>query len=1046
MSLEVSSNLRGSMMLFGGDSALRLSPRGSASDCGGDIFRGRRLAGRCSLSEFPADRRFVTCFLRKKLLLSPRSWLAGSKAAPAAASRLWQSSRCRDRASGAAQVEGGHKPLPCVGVSVRYSGRTRGLPPVGTAWTAKRPWAPGGCARPGLDVAPGRAAQRSLPAPRERAAASVAGQAVLPGPEERAMDAEALFTDEKAAAAPRLKRRSTPRPQPLAWSKARPQSYQSPNGVLFTDFPVEDRCTFTVTQPAGTVSTCPGSAALRRGPSPFGAGNGSVSNGEVRPPARNAVSPERPSQVPAPVSDSSAGFAANGAVPSAGSRPGPPLRTCSQAALTPQQEQIVFAASPQPSPAPAVGDAAALPSQCSRLARPAEKAPPGTPAGTRAVSPEEGVTAASPASPEEEPPGPQPVVLSTHSPAALKVGTQQIIPKGLASETKVTSKGSGQHAEPGKRVLKARSMVESPSLPLMADAEEEAEGELDSPGTLRRGLRSTSYRRAVVSGVDFDSSLNFKKKNRMSQPILKAVVEDKEKFASLGRLKKKMLKGQGTFDGEENAVLYQNYKEKALDIDSDEESEPQEQKSDEKVVFHHKPLRSTWSQLSVVKKNGLSEAISQEERKRQEAIFEVISSEHSYLLSLEILIRMFKNSRELSLTMTKTESHHLFSNITDVYEASKKFFTELEARHQSSICIDDISDIVEKHSSAFDPYVKYCTNEVYQQRTLQKLLATNPAFKEALSRIEAHEDCRSLPMISFLILPMQRVTRLPLLMDTICQKTPKDSPKYENCKRALKEVSKLVRLCNEGARKMERTEMMYTINSQLEFKIKPFPLVSSSRWLLKRGELTAYVEEPGLFSKRTSKQQVYFFLFNDVLIITKKKSEESYNVTDYSLRDQLVVQQCDGEDLTSSPVKNTSTMLYSRQSSAAHLFRLAVLSNHAGERVELLLGTDTPSDRARWITALGRDRDRQTTDRTTLTQVEITRTYTAKQSDELSLQVADVVLVYQKVNDGWYEGERLRDGERGWFPMECAKEITCRATLDKNMERMGRLLGLETNV
>lgn len=71
-------------------------------------------------------------------------------------------------------------------------------------------------------------------------------------------------------------------------------------------------------------------------------------------------------------------------------------------------------------------------------------------------------------------------------------------------------------------------------------------------------------------------------------------------------------------------------------------------------------------------------------------------------------------------------------------------------------------------------------------------------------------------------------------------------------------------------------------------------------------------------------------------------SEDSYNVTDYSLRDQLVVQQCDGEDLTSSPVKNTSTMLYSRQSSAAHLFRLAVLSNHAGEHVELLLGTETP--------------------------------------------------------------------------------------------------------
>ncbi|XP_073887395.1 rho guanine nucleotide exchange factor 26 isoform X3 [Macaca fascicularis] len=408
---------------------------------------------------------------------------------------------------------------------------------------------------------------------------------------------------------------------------------------------------------------------------------------------------------------------------------------------------------------------------------------------------------------------------------------------------------------------------------------------------------------------------------------------------------------------------------------------------------------------------------------------------------------MFKNSKELSDTMTKTERHHLFSNITDVCEASKKFFIELEARHQNNIFIDDISDIVEKHTaSTFDPYVKYCTNEVYQQRTLQKLLATNPSFKEVLSRIESHEDCRNLPMISFLILPMQRVTRLPLLMDTICQKTPKDSPKYEVCKRALKEVSKLVRLCNEGARKMERTEMMYTINSQLEFKIKPFPLVSSSRWLVKRGELTAYVEDTVLFSRRTSKQQVYFFLFNDVLIITKKKSEESYNVNDYSLRDQLLVESCDNEELNSSPGKNSSTMLYSRQSSASHLFTLTVLSNHANEKVEMLLGAETQSERARWITALGHSSGKPPADRTSLTQVEIIRSFTAKQPDELSLQVADVVLIYQRVSDGWYEGERLRDGERGWFPMECAKEITCQATIDKNVERMGRLLGLETNV
>ncbi|NWU18124.1 ARHGQ factor, partial [Cephalopterus ornatus] len=151
---------------------------------------------------------------------------------------------------------------------------------------------------------------------------------------------------------------------------------------------------------------------------------------------------------------------------------------------------------------------------------------------------------------------------------------------------------------------------------------------------------------------------------------------------------------------------------------------------------------------------------------------------------------------------------------------------------------------------------------------------TNPAFKEVLSRIESHEDCRNLPMISFLILPMQRVTRLPLLMDTICQKTPKDSAKYENCKQALKEVSKvhssvLTEIFLLDFNALGRSHIK---GQKCDFlALQPFPLVSSSRWLVKRGELTAYVEDTGLFSKRTSKQQVYFFLFNDVLIITKKK-------------------------------------------------------------------------------------------------------------------------------------------------------------------------------
>ncbi|XP_041126147.1 rho guanine nucleotide exchange factor 26-like isoform X2 [Polyodon spathula] len=840
--------------------------------------------------------------------------------------------------------------------------------------------------------------------------------------------------------------------------KARPLSYQI-DGVTMTDFPVEDRCAFTLTQPAEKIVASPGGSVVLKHvmSKPTRAARvvrsisiGRLSNGKFSFTKRKSEDHKQvdnqPPQTLEMNKNSDIGSSSNEKTLSPDNKSDLQRRLSSPlATLTKERDQVVFSSDP----GDLLARTAHIPSNNNNDI-PFQQAPQvlENVRKTSVSSPVEKVVHQRqlPTTSQSSDKTPS-VVLSTNSPAALKMGIQQLIPKALAS--KVT-KSNQNLLDPNKRTLHSLSMVEtcSSSFFPFGDAERETDSELDSPGTLKRGLRTTSYRRAVVSGIDFDgASPNGKKGNRLSHPILRSVEEDKEKSSSLGK-GKKGLPTQGTFDSEEDAVLYQNYKEKALHNDSDEDAEPKEQKSDERIVVQYKPLRSTWGQLSVVRKSEICQQLSQEERKRQETIFEVISSEHSYLHSLEILIRLFKNSSELNETMTKTENHHLFSNIADVCEASKKFFKELEDRHQQNIVIDDVSDIVEKHAtSTFDPYVKYCSNEVYQQRTLQKLLTKNPSFKEVLSRIESNPDCRNLPMISFLILPMQRVTRLPLLMDTICQKTAKDSHKYELCKSAFKAVSKLVRLCNEGARTMERTEMMYTINSQLEFKIKPFPLVSSSRWMVKRGELTAFVEDNGIFLKRTSRQQVYFFLFNDVLIVTRRKSEESYNVIDYALRDQLSVGQCEIEELNLSPVKTTSGMLYSRQGSANHVFTLAFTSNHSGEKVTMIMGAEFLNERARWITALGENSsDKQSIDRTTLTQVEITRTYTAKQPDELSLQVADVVLVYQKVNDGWYEGERLRDGERGWFLSECAMEITCQATIEKNMERMGRLLGLETNV
>ncbi|XP_038840760.1 rho guanine nucleotide exchange factor 26-like [Salvelinus namaycush] len=563
--------------------------------------------------------------------------------------------------------------------------------------------------------------------------------------------------------------------------KARPLSYQI-DGVHMTDFPVEDnKCSFTLSQPAERLVATPGGGMVilkhvLNQPTRKTRVVRSISIGHLAK-GRFSLSKFK--------SEDDTSLSLNSKACHGGSVDhvwsDKPLldtqnRLSSPFTLTAHRDQIVFGTSPSPpdsaspnnnhhhnqsspssyhpltpvpsppnpspsppslhTPTPSHSSTSSINSLSSLISTPSDLPTPHSPssADMSAPSPSPSHSPTPSLSPSISLSPPPSIVLSTHSAAALKMGTQQLIPKGLASLSKaspagVQSQGLGGllGLDPTKRALRALSMVETGSF--FSTGVGSGGGGTDqdeSPGTLKRGLRSTSYRRAVVSGVEMEIPSNDLKSHRLSQPVLKGLQEVKERPTSPGKKnkspdKKPGLITQRTFDSEEEE-LYQNYQEKALHNDSDED-QSREPKPDDRIVMQYRPIRTSWSQLSVVKKSGVSDKLSQEERKRQEAIFELISSEHSYLHSLEVLIRMFQNSAELSDAMTKTEHHHLFSNITDVCEASKKFFKELEDIHQQNVVIDDISDIVFRHAqSNFDPYITYCSNEVYQQRTLQRLV------------------------------------------------------------------------------------------------------------------------------------------------------------------------------------------------------------------------------------------------------------------------------------------------------------------------------------
>uniref|UniRef100_A0A3P8T7C4 Rho guanine nucleotide exchange factor (GEF) 16 n=1 Tax=Amphiprion percula TaxID=161767 RepID=A0A3P8T7C4_AMPPE len=643
---------------------------------------------------------------------------------------------------------------------------------------------------------------------------------------------------------------------------------------------------------------------------------------------------------------------------------------------------------------------------------------------------------------------PQQVVLSTQSPAAMKLGSHQLIPKNLAASSRpknrhhttvVTFPLGLEHSSSGSRG-RTRHSTQGPDLS-WEDYDSDGDG-----FALRRNRRNKSYRAAVTS-LDIEAMTE----GPGPKSTLKPVREDRApspgparspgRKRTLGR--KRNQNQRGSFK-DATPRLYQDVRERGLQSTNQDEllddfvvvEPPVEDQGI--VVKSYRPAQLTWSQLPQVKDTGILTMITPQERKRQEAIFEIITSEHSYLHSLGILVRHFEKSDVLRKTMTTTEHHHLFSNISVIHDVSKRFFEDLERRHSDNPLIRDISDIVQIHAARhFEPYIVYCSNETFQQRTLQKLLTSNTAFKEALKQIEGSSECGGLPMISFLILPMQRVTRLPLLLDTICQKTPQDKAEHFAAVWALQAISKLVSSCNDGARRMERTEQMYTIQKQMDFgRIKPFPLVSSSRWLKKHGELAIAAEELSIWRAFTNRSY-YLYLFNDVLIVTRKKSEESFVVLDYATVENVKVEVGETpEGKMSPPAKNSTNYLS---------FKLVMSKNSEGRPEQISLVAESRVDRARWIVALTEHKQAGISTCTEgLPQYEATKAYMPKDPDELGLQQAELVIVQQK-EEAWCYGERMRDGERGWFPASCATEITNPTAMESNVQRMKRLRK-ETNV
>ncbi|ALC43646.1 Exn [Drosophila busckii] len=157
------------------------------------------------------------------------------------------------------------------------------------------------------------------------------------------------------------------------------------------------------------------------------------------------------------------------------------------------------------------------------------------------------------------------------------------------------------------------------------------------------------------------------------------------------------------------------------------------------------PARTLWSEVPEVIQSCILPTLTPRERGLQEAKFEIMTSEASYLKSLNLLRRHFMNHAAFSdsAVLNARDRKALFSYIVPVQECSERLLTELECCWQNNIMLLGLSrciyEIAERH---FHVYITFCEHQGRMDRTLRRLKESKSgAFQQQLEKLEANPVC-----------------------------------------------------------------------------------------------------------------------------------------------------------------------------------------------------------------------------------------------------------------------------------------------------------------
>eukprot|EP01125_Pyxidicula_operculata_P006782 TRINITY_DN2329_c0_g1_i2.p1 TRINITY_DN2329_c0_g1~~TRINITY_DN2329_c0_g1_i2.p1 ORF type:complete len:542 (+),score=169.19 TRINITY_DN2329_c0_g1_i2:146-1771(+) len=259
---------------------------------------------------------------------------------------------------------------------------------------------------------------------------------------------------------------------------------------------------------------------------------------------------------------------------------------------------------------------------------------------------------------------------------------------------------------------------------------------------------------------------------------------------------------------------------------------------------------------------------------------EIWETERVYVDDLDLIIQVYKVPLKESGIISEEQEKTLFANVQEIENLNRskvlapleKTFKEIEEKG-GDMSTAQLGVIFSELSEHLKQYTEYCTNQPKALAMLDELDKGNPQFSEFNKNLtENNAAVRGLTLLSYIIKPVQRLCKYPLLLRELINQTDSSLDEHKSLSEAMSKLLETVDYVNVMQRKAEevaaqKNEQIANLVATIE-GIEELDLVGDpNRVIVMTGDAQRYLIKKKKFKARK------IILFNNLVIITSPKKK-----------------------------------------------------------------------------------------------------------------------------------------------------------------------------